>query len=668
LHRYSRTSHKELAITMVLLHSAHPLSMPPKKQILPPTTSRPLKVQRSESLRGDSASPLCLPNSVAATPPQASHPFTNSGMRIAKKRAKLKSPSNVKRRLKPSTEVKALPKGKTSSKTKASTEVKASPKGKTSSKVKASTEFKAITKGKASIKVKTSAKLDNSAASAASNVASQASSAVGSIKDHRIGDFYAQIVFLRSFQMTKKQLEDIFPCPPSLFRVLIPCHYFGGRVRLHQMQKLITISHLCVTLSQKLLNCQGQWSKISSKDALRRATSILARCHVIRLPIGPPTHATKLESDGVGHSDDYVRCLALHPFLPLLATGSNITKLWLVNSNGTEVTCTATLKGHKDGVSSVAFHPLLVTGSYDKTAKFWLLNFDGTAATCTATLGPHTCYVSCVVFHPHLPLLATGSNDTAKLWLVNSNGTSATCTATLGGHKKHISSVAFHPCLPLVATICMNFSLKVWVLNSEGTAATCTASLKGKGFSVCYSLSVTFHPHLPLLAADCDGECKLWLLNFDYTSATCAATFYGMFDFIGFHPCLPLLAIRSKDNTVKLWSLNSDGTAATCTSTLKGIIGDSGYTSGSVAFHPRLPLLATVFYSLQLSQEKRALISSTTSFRFCFCPEPRPQMPVVHMLAGGSTGTALEHGRSGFWTSKGAPYSMNMFDSDSDGN
>ena len=257
--------------------------------------------------------------------------------------------------------------------------------------------------------------------------------------------------------------------------------------------------------------------------------------------------------------------------------------------------------------------------------------------------------------------------------LINSNGTSATCTATLWGHTNHrFCIVAFHPCLPLVATICDNFSLKVWVLNSEGTAATCTASLQGKRFSVCFHVSVTFHPHLPLLAANCmdyynQSKVKLWLLNSDYTSATCAAIFDRMVDFIGFHPWLPLLAIRSKDNTVKLWSLNSDGTAATCTSTLKGIIGDSGHTSGSVAFHPRLPLLAIVSYSLQLPQRKRAPVTRT-SFRFCFCPEPRPQMPVVHMLAGGSTGTALEHGGSGFWTSKGAPYSMNMFDSDSDGN
>jgi WD40 repeat protein len=244
-------------------------------------------------------------------------------------------------------------------------------------------------------------------------------------------------------------------------------------------------------------------------------------------------------------------------------------------------------------------------------------------------------------------------DTTAKLWLINSNGTSATCTATLGGHTDHrICTVAFHPCLPLVATICGNLSLKVWVLNSEGTAATCTASLKGpwegKRFSVfCPHNSVTFHPHLPLLAAnfmDC------------YNAANCMDHY--------------------DQSKVKLWLLNSDGTAATCTSTLEGIIGDSrlpNYTSGSVAFHPRLPLLATVFYSLQPSQRKRAPTTRTTSFRFCFCPEPKPQMPPVLMLAGGwtlnsPTGTASEHGRSGLWTSGGAPFSMNKIDFDSDGN
>ncbi len=484
-----------------------------------------------------------------------------------------------------------------------------------------------------------------------------------------------------------KQLESVFPCPPSRPRVSIPCNFFGIRVGLHQMQKLITLSHLCVTLAKRLLNFQGQWSKISCKDALRRASSILARRHSFCLPIGPPICITTSESEG--HSE-YVKCVALHPVLPLLATGSydKTPKLWLVNSNGTEATCTATLKGHKGSVSAVAFHPrlpLLVTGSDDYTAKCWLLNSDGTAAQCTATLKGHTCSVSCVAFHPHLPLLATGSSDqTAKLWLINSSGTSATCTATLGGHSHYgIDSIAFHPCLPLLATICGDFSLKVWVLNCEGTAATCTASLKGTGVGVCYGNSVTFHPCLPLLAANGShpymnsNVVKLWLLNSGYTSATCAANLMGhtdssSLDCVVFHSCLPLLAIRGSDHSVKLWSLNSDGTAATCISTLEGIIGNRGYTTGSLAFHPRLPLLATVYYSLQLSKKrKRVSPTRSTIFRFCFCPEPKPQMPVVRMLAGcgthnGPIGTDSHDGGSGRWTEGGLPFSMNLFDSDSD--
>jgi WD40 repeat protein len=384
---------------------------------------------------------------------------------------------------------------------------------------------------------------------------------------------------------------------------------------------------------------------------------------------------------------NYGKFVALHPFYPLLATGNydNTAKLWLVNYDGTETTCTATLKGHTGSVSSVAFHPrlpLLVTGSHDNSAKFWMLNPDSTAATCTATLEGHTCVISSVAFHPHLPLLATGSRDqTAKLWLINSNGTSATCTVTLGGHSRYgIDSVTFHPCLPLLATICADFSLKVWVINSEGTAATCTASLKGKGFGVIYRNSVTFHPRLPLLAANCADKynnlnmVKLWLLNSDYTSATCAATLVyrdcNVLDCIVFHPFLPLLAIRSHDSSVKLWLLNSEGTAATCTSTLQGLNRDNSHFCGSLAFHPRLPLLATVTYSLRRSRmpttDMPCFSTRSVTFRFRFCPEPRPQMPVVHMLAGGGThcahaGTASEHGGSGCWTEGGVPFSMNLF-------
>ena len=85
-----------------------------------------------------------------------------------------------------------------------------------------------------------------------------------------------------------------------------------------------------------------------------------------------------------------------------------------------EATCVATLAGHSDRVSSVAFRatePLLATGSRDNTAKVWRMSADGTAATCVATLAGHGDGVSSVAFHATEPLLATGGWDnTAKVW------------------------------------------------------------------------------------------------------------------------------------------------------------------------------------------------------------------------------------------------------------
>ena len=59
-----------------------------------------------------------------------------------------------------------------------------------------------------------------------------------------------------------------------------------------------------------------------------------------------------------------------------------------------------------------------------------------------ASLGGHGNSVTSVAFHPTEPLLATGSSDTtAKLWSFNPNGSAsdnmlATCVATLRGHGK----------------------------------------------------------------------------------------------------------------------------------------------------------------------------------------------------------------------------------------
>jgi WD40 repeat protein len=175
--------------------------------------------------------------------------------------------------------------------------------------------------------------------------------------------------------------------------------------------------------------------------------------------------------------------------LPLLATGSHdrTAKLWSFDPDGSAddnmlATCVAILEGehgHKYGVLSVAFHPmlpLLATSSMDNTAKLWSFDPHGLARgnmseTCITTLEGeqgHKRGVSVVAFHPSLPLLATGSWDqTAKLWRFNPHGAekdnmSATCVATLTGHRNDVKSVAFHPALPLLATGSIDNTAKFW--------------------------------------------------------------------------------------------------------------------------------------------------------------------------------------------------------------
>ena len=301
-----------------------------------------------------------------------------------------------------------------------------------------------------------------------------------------------------------------------------------------------------------------------------------------------------------GHSE-WVTSVAFHPILPFLATGSGdkTAKLWRFSADCSLVTCVASLHGkhgHRSYVNSVAFHPtlpLLATGSWDETAKLWRFNPHGSAsdnmsATCVATMEGrhgHTGAVTSVAFHSKLPLLATGSYDTrAKLWRFDLDGLargdmSETYVATLGGwgppdgHDHYVSSVAFHPMLPLLATGSWDTTAKLWSFDPSGSEdnnmlATCVANLVSPGKHFFEAISVVFHPSLPLLATTSwDDTAKLWSFNPHGTkaanmSATCVATLGGWgrpdgrdkwVTSVAFHPKLPLLATGNSDITAKLW-------------------------------------------------------------------------------------------------------------------
>ena len=303
--------------------------------------------------------------------------------------------------------------------------------------------------------------------------------------------------------------------------------------------------------------------------------------------------------------------LALHPILPILATGSagrradNNAYLFRFNSNLRSSTCVATLQGHSQSVSCVAFHrtfPIIATGSNDYTAKLWLLNSDCSEARCIATLEGHTRCVNSVAFHPTLPILATGSNDcTTKLWRIlpgkfnNINGRAAHYIVTLRGHTDIVVSVAFHSFLPILATGSYDGTAKLWSVNkSPSIASSCVATLQGHTGTFREVYSVAFHPTLLILATGSnDYTAKLWQFNPDGSAASCIATLQGHRNSVrsvAFHAIFPILVTGSADKTAKFWRLNSDNSAPSCVATLRGHY-DWVYC---VKFHAYLPILSSI--------------------------------------------------------------------------
>ena len=221
-------------------------------------------------------------------------------------------------------------------------------------------------------------------------------------------------VFLYGFQVAAIRMAAVFPRGYGRSFQTNASNAIRSHVSSQNRLLLITGGRLCALLARRLLcfNCE---CAVSRHNASRLGMSILSRRHFFR-----NSSATCVAT--LKEHRNWVTSMAFHPTENLLATGSgdDTVILWRLSSNNSSATYVATLKGHSSPVSSVAFHPtapLLATGSLDKTVRLWLLSSDNSSATCVATLEGHSIWVNSVAFHPTAPLLATGSDDnTVRLW------------------------------------------------------------------------------------------------------------------------------------------------------------------------------------------------------------------------------------------------------------
>lgn len=136
---------------------------------------------------------------------------------------------------------------------------------------------------------------------------------------------------------------------------------------------------------------------------------------------------------------------------------SGVTKVWSLP----QVTKIATLKGHTERATDVAFSPvdnILVTASADRTAKLW--RSDG---TLLKSFEGHLDRLARVSFYPSGKYLGTTSFDkTWRLWDVESGME----LLLQEGHSRSVYGINFHPDGSLVASCGLDALTRVWDLRT----------------------------------------------------------------------------------------------------------------------------------------------------------------------------------------------------------
>jgi len=286
-----------------------------------------------------------------------------------------------------------------------------------------------------------------------------------------------------------------------------------------------------------------------------------------------------------GH-EDIAHSVAFDPAGYTLASGSSdkTVKLWEVSSGK----LLHNLAGHQGDVYSVAFDPVsrtLASGSDHSRVKLW----EVATGKRLRVLEGHEGLVVSVAFDPKGRTLASGSYDkTVRLWDV----ASGQLLCTLEGHKSHIRSVAFDPEGRTLASGGFDRTVKLW----EVASGKLYHSIEAHEDII---NSVAFDPaHESLASGSRDTTVKLWQAS----TGKLIRTLEGHTSFIeaiAFSKDGRLLASKSNDGTLRLWSCETWETVAVITERTDPVVWIPG-----LAFHPTLPLLATVGSKLDAPKDE----------------------------------------------------------------
>lgn len=319
-----------------------------------------------------------------------------------------------------------------------------------------------------------------------------------------------------------------------------------------------------------------------------RKSSVISRKSQESLWTQADTNVRKSLPQGVqlmrtlrGHSS-FIGRIAWSPDGRMIASpsGDNTIRLW----DSESWDCLRTLKGHSGGVHCVSFNfngSILASASPDKTVRLW-----NTADS--QSIGPariHTGWIHAVAFHPTGDIVASGGDNTSvvltstksreplrilelvgeRLWGLSFDSTgkflaSASSLSTLGEGKA---------------------SLTLWDVESglqlqkrEG---------KQDGFS-----SVAFSPSAQILASSHGKTVEIRETASLRLRLGCEGHTEQV-KCVAFSSDGQLLASKAGDNTVRIWNPQT----GSCLAVIEELTSEPVLVSG-MAFHPHLPLLATV--------------------------------------------------------------------------